>query len=451
MLTSSGSKVAAGAHAVHGNIAVRLFLAGSSVSLLGSRLTQIGYPLLVLYMGGSPEVAGLVAFAASAPSVLVYLPAGVFVDRANPWRVMVATEIGRGLAIAAVVVMLVSARLSVPWLIAAAVAEQTLGVFSTLAEPRFVRTLVSPDEAAESLVRVEARTHVVGLIGRPMGGFLFGIAPVAPFLGDAVSFAASAIALLRIRSMRASGTAVAGRPATAEPQAAVGRPASLRCMGAEMADGFRRLYGDGFLRLAVLLTSLGTLTAQALIMIFISQAHASRLSSFHIGMILAASGIGGAAGSFAASRLPVTARRRWVTVQMCAWWVAFGALVAVGRFYVLWAAMAMAVIGLTGALSNIEITTYELQHVNDGILARVNSFGRIVSFSGAALGTVIGGVLDQRLGLEKSVSCLFALVTVLATVSVLSPSMAARRSEVSAAAEHREQECVVAVAGDLAG
>jgi len=449
MLTSSGSRVAAGAHAVQGNVAIRLFLASSSISLLGSRLTQIGYPLLVLYRGGSPGVAGLVAFASFAPSVLIYLPAGVFVDRANPWRVMVATEIGRGVAIAAVVALLLSDRLSVPSLITAAVAEQTLGVFATLAEPCFVRTLVSPDDAASSLVRIEARAHVVGLIGRPTGGFLFSIAPAAPFLSDAVSFAASAISLFRIRSLRGSVTAVAGPMASAERQAAVGRPAFLLCVGAEMGDGLRRLCRDGFLRLAVLLTSLATLTAQALVMIFISQAHASRLSSFHIGMILAASGIGGAVGSFAASRLPVTARRRWVTAQMCAWWVAFGALVLVGRFSVPWAAMAMAVIGLTGALSNIEISTYEMKNVADGILARVNSFGRVVSYSGAALGSVIGGVLDQRFGLEKSVMCLFALVTVLAVISVLAPSLGARKAGVSAVAELREQELAAAVVGDL--
>jgi MFS family permease len=444
MWNKIGTGGAGGAGMKRENGALQLFLAGSSISLLGSRLTQIGYPLLVLYMRASPEIAGLVAFAASAPSVLVYLPAGVFVDRANPWRVMVVAEIGRGCAITAVVVMLVSGRLSVPPLIIAAVAEQTLGVFSALAEPSFVRTLVSPAEAAQSLVRVEARTHVVGLIGRPVGGFLFGVAPVAPFLSDAVSFAGSALALLRIRARRGSVAVVAGR----EGQSGLSHSAGLRRMATEMLDGFRHLRRDRFLWLAVLLASLATLACQALIMIFISQAHASQMPSSRIGMILAASGIGGAVGSYVAARAPVAARRGWVTAQLCAWWVAFGILALVGEFSVTWAALVMAVIGLTGALSNIEITTYQMENVDDAILARVNSISRVVSLTGAALGSAIGGVLDERYDLKNSVFCLFALITVLAVVSVLAPSMRERMVVAPLPASAAELEAPVAAVLD---
>ena len=37
------------------------------------------------------------------------------------------------------------------------------------------------------------------LAGRPLGGLLFGIAPILPFLADVVSFAYSVTALVRIK------------------------------------------------------------------------------------------------------------------------------------------------------------------------------------------------------------------------------------------------------------
>ena len=45
---------------------------------------------------------------------------------------------------------------------------------------------------------MEARTHVVVVMGRPLGGLLFGIAPILPFLADAASFAYSVVILKKI-------------------------------------------------------------------------------------------------------------------------------------------------------------------------------------------------------------------------------------------------------------
>ena len=49
--------------------------------MLGSHVTTIAYPLLVLRLTGSPFTAGCVAFAATAPGILVHIPAGALADR----------------------------------------------------------------------------------------------------------------------------------------------------------------------------------------------------------------------------------------------------------------------------------------------------------------------------------------------------------------------------------
>ena len=71
--------------------------------MLGSHVTTIAYPLLVLRLTGSPFTAGCAVFAATAPSMFAYIPAGALVDRWSrrwgPRRVMLLSEFGRGVAI----------------------------------------------------------------------------------------------------------------------------------------------------------------------------------------------------------------------------------------------------------------------------------------------------------------------------------------------------------------
>src|ERR1035441_6812352 len=74
----------------------RLLLRGSSVSMLGSRVSAIAYPLLVLAMTSSPVVAGWECFATIAPSIIAYLPAGALVDRWAPRRAMLLSGLRTG-------------------------------------------------------------------------------------------------------------------------------------------------------------------------------------------------------------------------------------------------------------------------------------------------------------------------------------------------------------------
>ena len=75
----------------------RLLMGGSFVSMLGSRVSSIAYPLLVLALTGSAADAGWASFATLAPSVLAYLPAGALIDRWDPRKALLRSEMGRGL------------------------------------------------------------------------------------------------------------------------------------------------------------------------------------------------------------------------------------------------------------------------------------------------------------------------------------------------------------------
>ena len=128
MATITVSKSSGATGSIRENLAFRRLLRASSVSMLGSHVTTIAYPLLVLRLTGSPFTAGCVAFAATAPSVLAYIPAGAIVDRSNPRRLMLLSEFGRGLAIATVALTLAFGKPILQLLIVVAVVPERRNV-----------------------------------------------------------------------------------------------------------------------------------------------------------------------------------------------------------------------------------------------------------------------------------------------------------------------------------
>jgi MFS family permease len=385
------------------NRAFRILMAGSSVSMFGSRISTIAFPMLVLHLSGSPFVAGLVIFAAIVPSMIIYIPAGAMVDRLDPRRVMLVSEFGRGIAIAFVVISLAAGKPSVHLLIAVMVAEEILEIFSTLAERRYINCLIERGEASYAQACIEVRTHTVVLAGRPIGPFLFELSPILPFLADAVSFLFSVVSLIYIRGRRtppAHSARTAGKP-----------------LHRDIRDGFRWLRRDRRARITVALMASTTLIAQALIMIFLAEAHEQRLPTAAIGVILAASGAGGVAGSMVAGWLPREARKRWLQIQMCAWTAALAFLALSGGQSVLWIAGAMVVLGFTGAIGNVKFGTYLVQNVADDMIAKVTSIGQVMAIGACAFGPALGGAAMQRYGIKGAVFLLFlvALPLVLAS------------------------------------
>jgi MFS family permease len=395
--------------------AFRRLLAASTVSMLGSHMTSIAYPMLVLRLTGSPVISGWVAFAAIAPSILVYVPAGALVDRWDPRRAMLLSEFGRGIAIGVVAATIALQVTNVPLLIVAAVIEGMLEVFSTLAERRNVGMLVERDQISSALVRVEARAHVVLVVGRPLGGFLFGIQAIFPFLADVASFIYSVVTLLRFK----------GGPALTQRT----RSHYSKRLGSDIRMGLRWLRAHPFAYMAILVFATGTLIFQALMMIFLADARAARLSAFSVGLVLAASGLGGTLGSVAASRLLTRVGYSWIKLQALTWLIGFAVLaISAGRQFLL-IAIVMAILGLTGALGNIELDVYFMQNVNQDMLARVTSVSRLASLSACALGPALGGVLVQVLGVPHALYCLCGISPLLLLLSLVMPSARMTRDQ----------------------
>lgn len=395
--------------------AFQLLLSASTISMLGSRVSTIAYPMLVLYMTGSPATAGFAVFAATAPSILVYIPAGALVDRWPPRRTMVFSESGRGVAIATIVGVLILHKLTVPLLIPLSIVAEILGVFSVLAEQRCVRSVVERRHLPSALIRMQARNHFVVLVGRPLGGLLFEMSHIFPFLGDAGTFALSATAILAIDKRRAS--------VRSNAETRVGR-ISYSQMIADVKESVQWLRNDYYASAAIPLLSFTTIIFQALILLFLYEAQANHLSSATIGIVLAASGLGGVLGSTTALWRRVLKRHSRIRIQMYAWSMAFAVLcISDKQWQIPCIAVIMVFLGLTGAMSNIELHVHLNNQVEEDMLARVTSIHRLLSFAAGAIGPMLGGFLIENWGARVSIYVLFIMTFALAVISARSPAM----------------------------
>ena len=398
------------------NPAFSVLMFGSSISMFGSRISTIAFPMLVLHLSGSPLLAGLVAFATIAPSMLVYIPAGALVDRLNPRAVMLWSEFGRGVAVAIVVVALALHHSPVALLIVVMIVEEILEIFSALADRRYVNSLIDRGKSSYAQACIEVRAHAVVLAGRPIGPFLYTLKPILPFLADAASFAFSVGSLIWIKGKK---VVAATSPKIPDMPGKPDMP--KRCLRNDIGEGFQWLFGDKYALVTAVLMSSTTLIAQALVMVFLAEAHVQQLSPFAVGFVLAASGVGGALGSLCVRWLPWWAESIWLQIQMCAWCAALTILAAFGEHSFLWVSVAMAILGFTGAIGNIEFGTYLVQRVDDHMLARVTSIGQVLAIGGAALGPVLGGWAIQRYGGHGAVMALLALVVLLTVFSMARP------------------------------
>jgi predicted MFS family arabinose efflux permease len=166
-----------------------------------------------------------------------------------------------------------------------------------------------------------------------------------------------------------------------------------------------------------------SMVAQALILMFLVEAHSKQLSTVAIGVVLAASGAGGAVGSFCSRIVPTPMRNLWLPIQMVAWSVALAFLGLAGGQSAYFSAFAMFILGLTGAIGNVEFGTYLIRNVSDDMIAKVTGIGQMLAIGACGLGPVLGGAAVQHFHVKGAIWILLGIVISLAFFSLLMPDM----------------------------
>ena len=363
-----------------------LLWAGLVVSTLGTRISATAYPFLVLALTGSPADAGIVGFLATLPYLLFQLPAGVAVDRWNRKRLMLACDVGRALALATLVAAFVLDRLTLAQIMVVAFVEGTLFVVFGLAEHAAVRRLVPTAQLPSALAQNEARNRAAGMAGQPLGGILFDVGRVVPFLADVVSYLTSIAALLLIRSKF-------------EEERERGRRTNAL---AEIREGIAWLWRQPFLRATALLVAGSNFLFQALVLILIVIARENGASASVIGLMLAGLGVGGVLGSLAAPWLQRRMPAKIVVIGANWVWALLVPPLAFVRDPLVLGAI-LATMAFVGPAWNVVIGAYQLAITPDRLVGRVSSAETLVAYGAIPLGSLAAGFLLEWAGAVATV------------------------------------------------
>jgi MFS family permease len=385
---------------------------GQVVSTLGTRVSSVAYPLLVLTLTHSPARAGIVGFAQTLPYILFYLPAGAFVDRWNRKRTMLVADAGRALALGSIALVLAFGSLPFAQIVAAAFVEGTLFVFFRLSESAALPQIVPKPQLPTAIARNQAREQGADLAGQPLGGALFGLAHLLPFFADAISYAVSFVSLLFIR------------PAFQEERERT--PLRLR---AEIVEGVSWIWRNAFLRATILLVAGSNFAFSAIFLALIVRARNLGTSAAIIGVMLGFIGAGAIIGSFAAPTIQRRIHPKLVVIGSLVIWAISGLILAVLRNpFALGGVWAFA--GFFGPVFNVTLASYRYALVPDRLLARTQSASLVVAWGAIPLGQLAAGFLLQSLGAANTLLVLAGANVALAAAAAASSSIRnARRVE----------------------
>jgi predicted MFS family arabinose efflux permease len=363
------------------------------VSTVGTRASSVAFPLLVLALTGSPSQAGLVAFAQTLPFPLLFLVAGVIVDRVDRKLLLLVADGARAIAFASLVAALALDRIVLPHILAVAFVEGAFFVFFRLAESAALPQVVPREQLPTAVAQNQARDQGAELAGAPLGGLLYGFDRLLPFLFDAVSYAIGFMTLLFVR------------PALQED-----RPPRKTRVREEVVEGFRWTWHQPFIRAIIVLVGGSNFAFNALFLVLIVRAKDLGASAALVGAMFAFLGAGAILGALVA---PAVARRvpaKFVILGSL-WLWAFLPLVLIVLPNALLIGLVAGIANSTGPIFNVVLSAYRYALVPDRLLGRVGSVVLLVAWGTIPLGAISAGFLLEGFGAVTS-------MLVLAGVSV---------------------------------
>ena len=377
----------------------RLLFSASAASNLGDGISALAFPWLATMITRDPLLIGLVAAAARLPWLLLSIPAGVVVDRADRRRLIARADALRcGLALG-VIGLIASVGPPLPDGSAAALpsalALASLAFLMGMAEvvrdnaaQTVLPSVVEPRDLERANGQMWSAERVLSaFVGPPLAGLLIAWAVPLPFAVDALSLALAAWLVWAI---------------ALPPRAAVARRSFL----AETREGAAWLVAHPLLlRLALMTSAINFGSGAAFALLVLVAREGLGLDALGFGVVLGVGAGGAVLGGLAGPRV---AERLGGAATMAA-----GLALAAAGYLVVWRASSPAALGAGlaleaagGMLWNVVTVSYRQRAIPAGILGRVNSLYRFFAWGALPLGALAAGAavaaLEPALGREAA-------------------------------------------------
>jgi predicted MFS family arabinose efflux permease len=354
-----------------------VLLVGITLLRLGESMLFLTLVLYTLARFSSPELAGLVAFAAVAPGLIISPLAGAVLDRVGPG---IAVTIDMAVSAALMFCLIAADQLGQvrPAVLLTLVSLLSLtSPLSTAGVRVLLPRLVTP-AAYDRVNALDTAVYaIVGVVGPALAGLLVGLTGANFTLGAiAAVFGGAAVCIGRTRrlpSLSASG----------------------RSLIHDMLNGVAIVARQPTLRGLAVSYSLYQVTWGILFIVvpvFVTQRFAHALGTSVTGFIWAAMGLAGGVGALAAGRFRTAGRERrvmaigMIVTALAAWPIA--AELGLGGLII-----GLMLAGLVSGPIDVGLLTLRQRRTDPSQLGRVLSVSISLNMAGFPLGSALAGML----------------------------------------------------------
>ena len=367
----------------------------ATVSLFGTSISQIAIPVIaVLVLHAKPFEFALIETISFLPWLLFTLPAGVWVDRLPRRRILISSDLARAAMLITIPIASALNVLTIYQLYVVGFLNGVLTVFFDVADQSYLPTVVERDQLIEGNSKLQLSSSSAQLLGQPAGGAVVALitAPFAVIL-DAFSYVASAFLILGIKRQ--------------EPRVKTGTLGEKGPgMRAEIAEGLRYILSNPMLSKIAACTGSSNLFSNisfAVLPLYILED--LQMSVPQYGALGGFLGAGVLLGALVADRIS-----RWFGVGR----TILGAVALGGPAGLLIPFaprdLAFPLFATSFFLSGVSNVVYNVNQVSlrqaitpERMLGRLNGTMRFLVWGTIPIGSVIGGILAQFLGVHNGI------------------------------------------------
>jgi MFS family permease len=364
----------------------RLFFVGQAISLIGSWMTRLATAWLVYRLTDSAFLLGVVSFAGQVPSMVLPPLVGVWVDRWDRRKVLIATQASAMLQSLALAALTLSGYVNMPWIIGLTLFQGIVNAVEIPTRQSFVvRMIDDRADLGNAIALNSSNFNATRLVGPAIAGAV--VAAVGEgycFLIDGLSYIAVIFGLMSMRL---------------EPE--VRRAAPRRVMQ-ELGDGWRYVVQSTPIRLLlVFLAVVGVMSTPYSVLVPLVAGRTLGGGPDTLGWLMAASGIG---ALVCAVRLVLRTTVVGLGRRMAVATAVFGvACVALGLSRWFWVSLPLMTLTGYGLMYQVVATNTIVQTiVDDDKRGRVMSFYTIALLGSAPIGSLISGALAARIGVPAT-------------------------------------------------
>jgi MFS family permease len=345
-------------------------------------------PLLTLSLTSDERLIAGVSFCAMIPWLILSLPAGVYIDRFDRRKLMIAANVIRAVLFGIIAFSAAIGTLSIWTFMAILIGVGCCEVIFDMSAQAFLPQIV-PDHLLE---RANGRLSVLELItnnfiGLPLGAWAFVIAVGVPFGVNGASFALAALLVASIRI-----------PSSASPESPT--QDSRSSFKADLVEGLRWLWANKLIRTLAIMLGITNMTVMFGDAIFVKYAAVELgVTGRAYGFLLALTAIGSILGGLLGEKI---AKRLGVAQSIVYSYFVFGA-VGIIYFFVpnIWAvAIAASLQGVASTTWNVVTVSLRQRVIPTELFGRVNSVYRFIGTGSIGIGALIGGQIAYSTNLR---------------------------------------------------